>query len=230
MSYTDSIYLLVFSSGFTVGFGHCIGMCGPIVVSLSLGLKGRKTFIPHLLYNAGRMTTYAILGGLMGMTGSFTSVASNLETIQKTAMIFSGIVIIVMSLGMSGWLGLGRIFGDYFNLNGILSREYKRIPESRVSLLYFPTGLLLGLLPCGPIYTALIAAAGKGVGANHVWDGFVAGMLIMISFGLGTVPALILVAKLADFRWLKWREIVYKVGSILMSIVGVYFLVQGIMY
>jgi len=230
MSYTDSIYLLIFSSGFTVGFGHCIGMCGPIVASLSLGLKGRKTFIPHLLYNAGRITTYAILGGLMGMTGSFTSVASNLETIQKAAMIFSGTIIIVMSLGMSGWLGLGRIFGDYIDLNGVLSRGYKRISESRVSLLYLPTGLLLGLLPCGPVYTALIAAAGKGMEANHAWDGFFAGTLIMMSFGFGTVPALILVAKLADFRRLKWRKIVYKIGSILMFVVGVYFLVQGITY
>ena len=230
MSYTDSLYLLIFVSGFTVGFGHCIGMCGPIVVSLSLNLKDRKILVPHLLYNAGRITTYTILGGFMGLTGSFTRVTSNLATIQKTAMIFSGILIIVLSFGMSGWLPLGRIFGDYFNATGIFSKAYKRLFDSKRSTLYFPTGLLLGLLPCGPVYTALIAAAGKGVGANHVWNGFISGMLIMLSFGFGTVPALLLVAKLADFRWLKWREIVYKIGSILMFIIGVYFLLQGIRY
>jgi sulfite exporter TauE/SafE len=55
---TETIYFVLFTTGLTVGFGHCIGMCGPIVVSLSLSLKGRSVVVPHLLYNGGRITTY----------------------------------------------------------------------------------------------------------------------------------------------------------------------------
>ena len=89
----DPIYLLFLTTGFTVGFGHCIGMCGPIVVSLSLNLRGRSNLGPHLLYNVGRMTTYTILGGLMGLTGSFTGVTSRIAGLQKGAMIFAGVLI-----------------------------------------------------------------------------------------------------------------------------------------
>ena len=57
MSSIESLYLLFLATGFTVGFGHCIGMCGPIVVSLSLNLGDRPVIIPLALYNLGRVTT-----------------------------------------------------------------------------------------------------------------------------------------------------------------------------
>jgi len=104
MSFIDPLYLVFLLTGFTVGFGHCVGMCGPIVVSLSLNLKGRNVYLPHLLYNAGRVTTYTLLGGLMGATGSFSMVASNIAGIQQGALIFAGVMIIIMALAMSGWL------------------------------------------------------------------------------------------------------------------------------
>ena len=57
MSPTDPLYLVSLITGFTVGFGHCVGMCGPIAVSLSLNLIGRDVLIPHVLYNTGRIVT-----------------------------------------------------------------------------------------------------------------------------------------------------------------------------
>ena len=79
-----------------VGFGHCIGMCGPIVVSFSLNLKGKNLFLPHLLYNTGRVITYNILGGVMVATGSFTLVAAHMSGIQKGSMILAGRIIIIV--------------------------------------------------------------------------------------------------------------------------------------
>ena len=61
---TETLYLLYLSTGFTVGFGHCIGMCGPIVVTFSLNLKEKDILVPQLFYHFGRITTYALLGGL----------------------------------------------------------------------------------------------------------------------------------------------------------------------
>jgi sulfite exporter TauE/SafE len=230
MSFIDPLYLIFLTTGFTVGFGHCIGMCGPIVVSLSLNLKGKNLFLPHLLYNTGRVVTYTVLGGIMGATGSFTLVAAHLAGIQKGALIFAGIIIIVMALAMSGWLPLGRVFGDYYNPDGIISKGFRKLSQVKSTAAYLPIGLLLGLLPCGPVYTALLAAAGAGMNAAGTIEGIAKGMAVMLTFGIGTIPALFIVAKLVDMGWLKNRQIIYRIGTILMIMVGFYFIVQGIGY
>ena len=230
MSFIDPLYLIFLTTGFTVGFGHCIGMCGPLVVSLSLNLKGKNLFLPHMLYNTGRVITYTMLGGIMGASGSFTLVAAHLAGIQKGALIVAGIIIIVMALAMSGWLPLGRIFGDYYNPDGIISKGFRKLSQVKSTATYLPIGLLLGLLPCGPVYTALLAAAGAGMNAAEPLEGIIKGMAVMMSFGLGTVPALFIVAKLVDMGWLKKRQIIYRIGTILMILVGLYFIVQGIWY
>ena len=88
MSSIDTIFLLFLTTGFTVGFGHCIGMCGLIVVSLSLALGKRGILVPHLLYHAGRITTYTFLGGIVGLTGSFTSVAAARQVCRRGSSFF----------------------------------------------------------------------------------------------------------------------------------------------
>jgi sulfite exporter TauE/SafE len=230
MSFIDPLYPLFLTTGFAVGFGHCIGMCGPIVVSLSLSLKGKNRFIPHLLYNLGRVITYTVLGGVMGAAGSFTLVAAHIAGIQKGAMIAAGIMIIVMGLAMNGWVPLGRVFGEYYNPNGIVTKGFGRLSRVKSTVTYLPIGLLLGLLPCGPVYTALVASAGIGMKTAEPLEGIIKGMIVMMCFGIGTVPALFLVAKLVDTPWLKKREIIYRIGAILMIAVGIYFLVKGIRY
>ncbi len=230
MSFIDPLYPIFLVTGFTVGFGHCIGMCGPIVVSLSLNLKDRNFFVPHLLYNCGRVVTYALLGAIMGATGSFTLVASNIAGIQKGALILAGILIILMGLAMSGWISFGKVFGDHFNPGGFIARGFQRLSKVKSTAAYFPIGLLLGLLPCGPVYTALLAAAGAGMKAADPVEAIIKGMVVMLCFGLGTIPALFLVAKLADMGWLKKRELIYRIGAVLMVVVGIYFVIKGIRY
>jgi sulfite exporter TauE/SafE len=230
MSFTESLYLIFFTSGFTVGFGHCIGMCGPIVASLSLNLRGRRIIFPHLLYNAGRITTYVILGGLMGAAGSFTRVATSITSIQKGAMIFAGILIVVMGLAMAGWIPFGRIFGESKRAGGLIARAFRKLSSTGSNVAFYPLGLFLGLLPCGPVYTALVASARAGMEVNPPGSGILSGMGIMLAFGLGTVPALLLVARLAGLGWLKKRELIYRIGAILMILVGFYFVIKGILY
>ena len=227
---TETIYFVLFTTGLTVGFGHCIGMCGPIVVSLSLSLKGRSVVVPHLLYNGGRITTYGLLGGVMGASGSFTRVITSIASLQKGVMILTGILIVVMGLAMAGWIPLGVIFGDYYNPQGVLSRGFRKLSEARSTGTYYPLGMLLGLLPCGPVYTALLAAARAGMETQSTLEGLLIGVGLMLSFGLGTVVALLLIAKLTDLGWLKRRDLIYKISSVLMVIVGVYFVVKAIRY
>lgn len=225
---TETIYFLLFSSGFTVGFGHCIGMCGPIVASLSLSLRGRSIIVPHLLYNMGRVTTYGLLGGVMGITGSFARVTAGIASLQKGVMIFAGLLIILMGLAMAGWIPLGAIFKDACNPRGIFSSGFRKLSEGKSTVTYFPLGLLLGLLPCGPVYTALVAAARAGMEAQGSLEGFLKGTGLLLSFGLGTVPAVFLVAKLVDLGWLKKRDVIYKISAVLMVVVGIYFVIKAI--
>ena len=227
---TETLYLLYLSTGFTVGFGHCIGMCGPIVVSLSLNLKEESVLFPHMLYHLGRIITYAIIGGGVAAAGSLTMITANIDTIQKGVMIFTGVLIMLMGLAMTGWIPLGNLFGDHSAPGGFISKGFGKLLNLKSTLIYLPLGLLLGLLPCGPVYTALLGAARAGMEGNTIFQGTLNGMGLMAAFGFGTVPALILVAKLADMGWLKSRAIIYKVGAVLMVIVGILFVVKGIRY
>jgi sulfite exporter TauE/SafE len=227
---TETLYLLYLSTGFTVGFGHCIGMCGPIVVTFSLNLKGKNILVPQLLYHLGRIITYAALGGVVAAAGSFTMVAAHLAHLQKAVMIFAGALIVLMGLVMAGWLPIGRIFGDYSSPDGWISKGFGKLLKVKSTTVYLPLGLLLGLLPCGPMYTALLGSARAGMDTGSAYNGILAGMGLMAAFGLGTVPALFLVAKLADLGWLESRAIIYRVGAILMIVVGVLFVVKAIRY
>ena len=230
MSSTDSLYLVFLVTGFTVGFGHCVGMCGPLIVSLSLNLKEKNLLLPHVLYNTGRIITYAVLGGLAGLTGSFTMVTSSILKLQKGVLIFAGVMVLFMALAMAGWIPFGRIFREHDYAAGILSRGFRRLSSPQSSMAYLPLGLLLGLLPCGPVYTGLVASARAGMAVQNAAEGFFSGMGLMFFFGVGTIPSLLLIGKLAGLPWMKSREIVYKIGSVIMMVVGVYFIVAGIRY
>lgn len=227
----NSIYLIFFLTGITVGFGHCIGMCGPIVISLSLQLKGRPSFWPQLLYNTGRTCTYGILGALVGGLASFTRFVEHVGGLQKGVMVATGIMIMLMGLAMTGWVSTNVIFRAAPPVGTFITRVYKQLlPKKNQPYMYLPLGLVLGLLPCGPVYTALLAAARTGMEAGNTLNGMLAGMGLMICFGLGTIPALFLVSRLTELRWLRYRERVYQIGAALMIVVGAYFIWKGLRF
>jgi len=230
MSSTETLYLLYLSTGFTVGFGHCIGMCGPIVVTFSLNLKGKKIFPPQLLYHAGRIITYAALGGVVAATGSLTMVAAHLEGLQKVVMVFAGALIVLMGLAMAGWLPIGRIFSDHSSTGKWISKGFGRLLKIKSTITYLPLGLLLGLLPCGPVYTALLGSARAGMESGSVYHGMLEGMGLMGAFGMGTAPALFLVGRLAGVGWLKSRTLIYKAGAVLMIVAGLIFMVRAVRF
>jgi sulfite exporter TauE/SafE len=226
----DAVFYIFFSSGFAVGFGHCLSMCGPIVVSLSLNRKKKRIFALNLFYNLGRITTYTILGGLMGISGSFTAVTARMAGLQKGVMVFAGLLVILMGVMMSGWVPAAAIFKESTHFQGLISKGYQKLNTIESPAAYYLLGLLLGLLPCGPVYTALIAAARLGMEAGTARQGWLSGMGLMLAFGIGTVPALVLVGNLAGLGWLKSRGVIYKVGAIVMIVMGGYFVFRGITY
>jgi len=216
------------STGFAVGFGHCIGMCGPIVVALALKSPGERRLLPHLLYNSGRIITYSVLGGIVGASGAFTGVAAHLMGVQKAVMIATGLLVIATGLAMGGWLPTGRIFTSTAQESGLIIRGYKRL--SRISekpAACFPLGLLLGLLPCGPVYTALLATARLTMADTSPATAILTGAAAMAAYGLGTFPALIIVARMSGLRWIRSRALVYRAGAVIIIVFGAAFVHQG---
>ena len=169
---------------FTLGlFGslHCVGMCGPLAIAFcNRDGEGRMQLLASSLgYNMGRTITYAILGLLFGLFGSFLFIAD----IQKVLSIFLGGLLIfsfIMSIDIDAKInGVPMIKRLYDRLRVAISNLYNHTKKYPPIVL----GLANGLLPCGLVYLALTGALATG----DVLDG----MLFMILFGLGTIPMLL---------------------------------------
>lgn len=228
MPLTETLFFVSLSTGLAVGFGHCIGMCGPIVVSLSLGLAGSSPWIPQVLYHAGRVMTYVVLGAIFGATGSVVQVTAGLAGFQRGVRIFAGVLIIVMGFVTGGWLPKGRFLEGGDASKSWISRGFGRLSRTRKTAAFFPLGLLLGLLPCGPVYTLLAGAARAGMESATMQGGMISGMGMMAAFGTGTAMPLILVARLTSVPWLKSKVWIYRSGSLIMIGMGVYFLAKAL--
>ena len=215
-------YLLAFMTGIIGGFGHCIGMCGPLVASYAMaGAAPSRSLItrmvPHALYNTGRITTYALIGGIMGLSGSFINVAGRLADIQNIVAILAGVMMIMMGLSITGLIGTTAWIEKR---NFSVLRAAQRITSSTSWARFYPLGITLGLLPCGLSYTIFIAAAGTG--------GLVPGMVTALLFGLGTLPALFTFGVAISSLGSSLRGMIYRAGGALVIIMGIYYLYRGI--
>ncbi|MEZ5283690.1 MAG: sulfite exporter TauE/SafE family protein [Vicinamibacterales bacterium] len=154
---------------------HCVGMCAPFVMLVSRRYAvpaGRHVPIAaQLWYSAGRLTTYAALGAAAGAVGGLVQFAGALVGLQRTAATLAGIVLIV-SAALSLWPSV-LASGPWVWVSRVSSRLHRRVPGHPFTL-----GLVLGLLPCGLLYSALAAAMTTGGAAS--------GAVAMAAFGAGT--------------------------------------------
>jgi sulfite exporter TauE/SafE len=208
------------ASGLLVGFGHCAAMCGPLVGSLALAaapLGARRSLGRQLAYHAGRLTTYALVGGVMGATGAFVNLAGRLAGLQEAVAIGAGILLIVVGGSMAGpSMGLRRLSA---RLPARLARLVHALLEGGGPGRLYPVGLALGLLPCGASWTAFLAAAGTG--------SLPGGLLLALAFGLGTLPALLLVGGLATAAGFRLRGALHRAGGVVEAVLGLVFLLRG---
>lgn len=216
----------MFMSGLLGGFGHCIGMCGPIVATYSLHMK-RGSFMPHLLYSFGRITTYSILGGLMGLTGSFVSVIRHIEKFQVITLAAIGLVMIIFGLAVGGWLPLLKRIEGARRVSQWLAGAVRYVSEMKTTGAFYPMGLVLGFIPCGLLYTAFIAAAGAGVGAVNHAEGFLRGALLLFLFGIGTAPALLFLGQVVAIKGAWLRSKFYKASALMMVVMGMIFVYRA---
>jgi sulfite exporter TauE/SafE len=205
-----------FTLGVLGGFGHCIGMCSVFVLFVSRQYAPPAgTHAPlaaQLWYASGRIAMYAVLGALAGVLGGVVQLAGRLVGVQRAASIVAGVVLVVWALvaltnaasSSSGGSWFARVAGS---LKG-------RVPGHPLVV-----GLFLGLLPCGLLYSALIAAVARG--------GAIEGALALAVFGIGTAPALLGVS-LADELLARHRALVNRASQLFILAMGAWFLWQGL--
>jgi uncharacterized protein len=199
-----------------IGSFHCIGMCGPLALSLPLNNNSLQAkFIGALLYNAGRIITYTLLGFLFGLIGK--SVA--LFGFQQWLSVILGSTIILL-------LVLPKFFPVIFsNLHtgGSFFQKVRRTAgglfSAKKKSALFSIGLLNGLLPCGFVYLAIAAAVSSGQLAGS--------MLFMAFFGLGTLPVMWAIAFWGNFIGMGVRKKIRKAYPAMMLLVASLLIVRG---
>lgn len=218
----ESAFSLALLTGLLGGFGHCIGMCGPIVASLAvsreaLGSGLRARVIVGLQYHAGRLVTYAAIGAAMGLSGSFANTAGGIAGLQDISAVLAGIVMIAMGLSISGlWRGIALIERHNGAILSLAGKAMASTSAFRTPLL----GLVMGLLPCGLSYTAFIASAGTGSAFR--------GMMVALLFGAGTLPALLSFGTLVASLGASMRRWITRAGGIVVMLMGLWYLARGI--
>jgi sulfite exporter TauE/SafE len=199
-------------------------MCGPIVLAYSLPLaehpRGRQ-FTAHLSYNLGRVTTYSALGAVAGILGAAMGLVGKLAGVEHIVTIVAGCLMILAGLLMSGWVPRGHLTNIYtFRPASAVSKAVGKLMKSPTVGSKYSMGLVLGFLPCGLIYAALIKAAET---ASPV-----VGALTMFAFGLGTIGALLVLGLFSTTvsSWL--RKYSNQLAAIGVTLMGVYLLYMGI--
>jgi sulfite exporter TauE/SafE len=172
-----------------LGGVHCVGMCGGIVGALSLGLPERSRWrvagvLPYLIgYNAGRLFSYTLAGALVGGIGALAGNLMAVNLAQQLLQVLAGLFMVALGLYLGGWwFGLNRLE----RAGGVVWRRLepigKRLLPVRGAGHALALGLVWGWLPCGLVYSVLIGSAAAGSAGE--------GALMMLAFGLGTLPNL----------------------------------------
>ncbi|MCG8341821.1 MAG: sulfite exporter TauE/SafE family protein [Chlorobiales bacterium] len=221
----ENVWVVMLLTGLAGGFGHCVGMCGPVVAAYSLGEQNLR-YLHHILYNLGRITTYMFMGAVVGLTGSFLVLTASIEKIQNAIMALAGASIIIMGIAIGGWIPVRKTSKNSSWLSSIISKTMQMFKGPRTAGAYYPMGIVLGFLPCGLTYTALLAAARASMDAENHLAGMLQGASMLLFFGLGTAPALLLVGKVINYFGAKARDRLYKLASLIMILTGVYFVVK----
>jgi sulfite exporter TauE/SafE len=193
-------------------------MCGGLVAALSLSDTGKRGGVPfHLFYNAGRITTYTSIGWLVGWLGSAFAYANTLANINQVLLICSDIFVILLGLGSAGLFSRLKLNVMQLEFPGpvkkitLLVAHLKKFPPALAAL---PLGLIMGFLPCGFLY-AMIIVAGQSAAPDK-------GAIIMLSFGLGTMPALFLFGSAAHWLTTGQRATMLRWAGIMVALMGAY--------
>ncbi|PMH46518.1 cytochrome biogenesis protein [Vibrio sp. 10N.286.49.B3] len=181
-----------------IGTTHCLGMCGGIASMLSIGQPSQRSFLIPLLYNLGRLSCYTFIGAIVGGSVSSLLELSQMSNILIWLRLVAALFMVLLALYIGRW------WHGLLLIEKVGQRLWRHISPLATSLLpikkpiyALPFGFVWGWLPCGLVYSMLTWSAVAGNALN--------GGLIMLAFGLGTLPAMLMIAMSINWlqRWVK---------------------------
>jgi sulfite exporter TauE/SafE len=213
-----SIGIEIIGPAFIMGFAgslHCIGMCGPLALSLPVSHSNDLSrIIGSLIYNSGRIFSYTALGLIFGSVGNII-IATRWQSSLSLAL---GIIILLYLIVPKKYFHLSaanKLNTPFHLLRYQLGKLFKS--DKRSSL--FAIGILNGFLPCGLIYLALSSAI---ITANSINGG-----MFMLFFGLGTFPAMFATVVMGNYLNQNLRLKIRKVVQIMLFFMAVLLILRG---
>lgn len=212
--------VMIFVGGL-LGAGHCVGMCGPIALSIGTPAPAWSlNLLRQLVYSAGRLFTYAVIGAVAGYAGMrLTSSVATLVNVQAVLAIVAGVLLIVQGMLAAGIVSIPVRRNLPACLAPGLLGAFLRRPQLRAAFL---AGMFTGFLPCGLLYAyvALAASAGSLVG----------GSARMAAFGLGTVPLLVAMGSSGSLLGVTARQRALRIAALFVIATGVVSILRGAGY
>ena len=215
----------IITIAFLGSFGHCIGMCGGIIIAYSStkiedNWSKPKQATAHILYSIGRVFTYTILGALFGFIGG-VAMFNNLA--NGSLLILAGVFMVLAGLSLSGKIKFLTLIEHSFSSSSWYTKLFRELLKTKSLMSFFILGMLNGLLPCGLVYFFAVTAAST---ASATY-----GALVMLIFGLSTIPALFSLGFFVGlYKNGKFRNIMIRLAAISVVIFGIYTIHQGYEY
>lgn len=196
---------------------HCVGMCGPLALALPYQRGSWLHALGQVLvYNAGRVLTYSVIGVLIGLAGRGLFLAGA----QAWLSLSLGVVFLLAAIfSFSIESRLVRLPG-LKHLQHWVQKKLGALMRQRGTATLFGIGMLNGLLPCGLVYMAVAGAVTAG--------GVAQGAVFMILFGLGTLPLMAAVAMAGQFIGVDIRRRARKLLPAFLVIFALFFVMRGL--
>lgn len=214
----------IFGIALVGSFGHCIGMCGGIVIAYTStktnAMNVLEQSIAHLSYSFGRLTTYVILGASFGFLGSVVTLG---HVANGVLYLLAGVFMVLAGLSIWGKLPfLNSIEASVYKYSWY-KKTFGYLIKSKSFKSFYALGMLNGILPCGFVYVFVIRAASTADPLS--------GAIIMGVFALATIPALFslgfFVGTLSRHAL---RNSLLKVASLAVILYGIYTTYKGIVF
>jgi len=211
---TELIIISAFMMGF-VGSVHCVGMCGPLAISMPFSLfSAVNKWVAIILYNLGRVIAYSIIGIFVGILGRGVNWFGLTQILSLTL----GALVVISVVSPTILKVIGIRLPQWINKNQVNALQFL-IKKKSVGWMFL-VGVFNGFLPCGLVYMALAAA----LSANTI----LGSITFMAFFGLGTIPTMITVIIAGQYLSLTWRMGLRKLVPIVTFIVGTLLILRGL--
>ncbi len=214
---------LLLGTGLLMSVGHCVGMCGPLLSAYALAQKertgsARGHFGALALYHAGRISGYVVIGLVLGLLGLVLGATGGARPVQGWLSLGAGLLMILLALGLFGWLPTQR-WVERLWPGDVAARAARSLLHTRTAGGRYLLGMANGFLPCGPVAAVALSAisAGKPL----------AGALGMAAYGLGTVPALVVLGLGVGSLSPGVRARLSRLGALLVLLIGVQLALRG---